>query len=248
MEVHYTADSVLRGFDGITSKELDLQQALQGVKAQLQDISTTLVDLDNVDKVQDMRSIFKDLLNMDNEISIHVQALNELKRSYQPTASRTDFKGTIKQKTDNLLSSQRFDPEQSAELKGFDKETGVSGAGNNDDDVVEGPGCSTSFRNEKCPLTMKSVYDLAQPVSDQMDFIYEKSALMSYISNHNRSGTSAKCPFAGTSHVITAQHIKPALQVERAKRRRKLKAAAQGQQQEAAGGSGTSNVYDVDDS
>jgi hypothetical protein len=51
----------------------------------------------------------------------------------------------------------RFDPEQSAELKGFDRETGVTGSGNNDDDVIEEPGCSNTFRNDKCPLTMKSV-------------------------------------------------------------------------------------------
>lgn len=49
----------------------------------------------------------------------------------------------------------------------------------------------------------------------------------------------------GTSHTITQREMKPATQVERAKRRRKVQAAAGRGQGQAAANAET--VYDVDD-
>ena len=52
------------------------------------------------------RALYKDLLNMDNEISMHTQALQALRRSYKPSEAATDFRGVIQGNMDRLLASQ----------------------------------------------------------------------------------------------------------------------------------------------
>lgn len=90
----------------------------------------------------------------------------------------------------------RFDPERTADTKNFDKETGAGGADDGDDDEVEEVG-GTGLRNDKCPLTMKSVYELVQPVADSLGFIYEKAAILEYIAKEGRGGAAVKCPVSG---------------------------------------------------
>ena len=52
-------------------------------------------------------------------------------------------------------------------------------------------------QNEKCPLTMKSVYELSEPVADKQGIIYERSAIIDFIRSKTRGGQVAKCPVAG---------------------------------------------------
>jgi hypothetical protein len=54
-----------------------------------------------------MRERYKDLLALDNEVSIHMQALQSLKTSYKPSADTSDFSHIIQTKLDALSRSQR---------------------------------------------------------------------------------------------------------------------------------------------
>ncbi len=57
-------------------------------------------------QVPTLRNLFKDLLCMDNEVSMHVQALQTVKRTYAPSGSANDFASLLQQKTQQLLQSQ----------------------------------------------------------------------------------------------------------------------------------------------
>ena len=58
-------------------------------------------------QVAGMRERYKDLLALDNEVSIHMQALQSLKTSYKPSADTSDFSHIIQTKLDALSRSQR---------------------------------------------------------------------------------------------------------------------------------------------
>ncbi len=149
VEIRYSSDAVVRGVDSLIQRDTDFQQAgtsflapdaaasshvvmhvlqtIQGMKSQLQEMATTVMDLGSKDQVRgrtivianpamhaaarsqapEVRDAFKGLLSLENEVSMHVQALQSLKTKYKPSASATNFKGDIKKKTDRLLALQK---------------------------------------------------------------------------------------------------------------------------------------------
>ena len=54
-----------------------------------------------------MRERYKELLVMENDVSMHMQALQSLKTSYNPSAEATDFSRMVKQKFDAFSKSQK---------------------------------------------------------------------------------------------------------------------------------------------
>ena len=51
LQIHYTTDSVHRGVDALVGRDVDLQQSITQMRAQLHDIATTFQDLGSEDKV-----------------------------------------------------------------------------------------------------------------------------------------------------------------------------------------------------
>lgn len=107
-------------------------------------------------------------------------------------------------------------------------------------------------------------FDLAQPVADNVGIIYEKASIIDYLNRHARNGP-VKCPMqggelewmlelmdknlynhlsfplhprSGTSHTVSERDLIPAMQLERAKRRKKVK--------NAMAQAGSSPAFDVD--
>eukprot|EP00892_Ulva_mutabilis_P004271 jgi/Ulvmu1/2215/UM013_0061.1 len=96
-----------------------------------------------------------------------------------------------------------------------------------DDDLqIEGGG---EFRNFRCVLSQKSIFDLDEPVEDAQQYIWEKRAIIEHIrSNH---GHAANPAIRGA--MITEAELKPSRRVIReAEKRRRLAATAQEQTME----------------
>jgi hypothetical protein len=88
------------------------------------------------------------------------------------------------------------------------------------------------------------VAELADPVEDQMGFIYEKSAILNALKQAQRDRCNwVECPLPGVEHKIMAHHLKPV-----SKRRLQMLAKVRGkqQQQRDAGAQGNRVVLDID--
>lgn len=110
-------------------------QSITGVKSQLQELATALVDIDDHDKVHRLaranmqlactvctdpllaldspaqvpgcRDLFKDLLHLENELNMHIQALQGTKQTYKASEQSTDFKAILERKMQQLLASHQ---------------------------------------------------------------------------------------------------------------------------------------------
>mmetsp|Transcript_6794 Transcript_6794/g.15043 ORF Transcript_6794/g.15043 Transcript_6794/m.15043 type:complete len:240 (+) Transcript_6794:110-829(+) len=212
VEVEYRSEPIQRALELIANKENDMRSAIAGLKSQIQDIGVMFADGNHPDKVECFRGLMKELLSMDHDVTTRAQALQSARSTYQAGPDITDFKALLEEQQ---ASRSSYDPEEEEELKTFDRDTGRAQEGG-DDDVVDMNG-SGALLNDKCPLTMKSVMELEEAVTDKKGYIYEKKAIMQHL--RQNSNRPVKCPVAGTTHFITAAELQPAHQVSRAKRR-----------------------------
>lgn len=106
-------------------------------------------------------------------------------------------------------------------MKQFDEDSGMGGEHGDqqiDDDIaIAGTSAVDIARNEKCPISGKSIMDLEEPVSDSMNVVYEKQAIMNYFKTSKRDRVA--CPLAATAHFITKAELKPARAVIQAQKR-----------------------------
>ena len=103
-----------------------------------------------------------------------------------------------------------------------------AGGANDDDDIVD-VGAATQVhgvKNRKCPLSMQDVWDLKEPVMDQVGYVYEKAAVLRWL----RGRKSNLCPNAGTSHHVSKDNLKDAKHHVRLYRRTLPNQAAQAAQ------------------
>lgn len=244
-ELRFSSEPVTRSLDALANRDIDFLQHVKTVSQITTDVASTLFALGQVEKVPSLRSLYKDQLSLENEVNMHIQSLQSLKRTYTPSSTATDFGPAIEEKAMKLMKQSKFDPEKSAQLKDFDKQTGgVQEQEEEDEEVVDTS--ASDLKNEKCPLTMKSVFDLTEPVEDLKGFIYEKQAVLNYIRDKSRSGQTVACPISGARHTITQQGLRPATRIERLKRNAKYASALQARGGAVAGTRGGRPVHDVD--
>ncbi|PNH10211.1 hypothetical protein TSOC_003105, partial [Tetrabaena socialis] len=143
----------------------------------------------------------------------------------------TDFGTELDQRLREQLRRAPYDKGSDARLKAIlaaasGAGAGGSGAGDElDDDVDVAVGGGHGWINDRCPLSMKDVLELEQPVRDSLGYVYESASIREYLrSNPN----GMKHPVAGVQHLLTLAELKPAAEVEREKRRRRLNGAAGG--------------------
>lgn len=99
-------------------------------------------------------------------------------------------------------------------------EIGAAAPEDDDDDLQVGSGAQ--FKNMRCVLSQKSIFELDEPVEDSQNYIWERSAIVQLIHQH---GGRAPNP-AKTSVQITMQELKACRRVVReAERRRKEEVA-----------------------
>jgi hypothetical protein len=132
-----------------------------------------------------------------------VDALEALRREYEcATTTEFDFEEYL------TLKTKHYESRRSQELEhliAFDEAVrGASGDALDADLVLDEEDGTTGARNAKCPITMKRIEALDEPVEDMMGFIYEKDAIMKYIG----SKRSVDCPEAGTTHKVSKADLK----------------------------------------
>eukprot|EP00878_Enallax_costatus_P035734 GHUV01039945.1.p1 GENE.GHUV01039945.1~~GHUV01039945.1.p1 ORF type:complete len:208 (+),score=43.09 GHUV01039945.1:94-717(+) len=67
-------------------------------------------------------------------------------------------------------------------------------------------------KNDVCPVTLKLLTNLKEPVEDDKGFVYEGETIRHLL---NRSGGSMECPVAGASHRLQLSELKPCRRVMR---------------------------------
>lgn len=144
-------------------------------------------------------------------------AASSIKDSYNPTANETDFDTMF---TQIIQSAANYDSSNDEMMKQFDSQLDSAtqqGEERIDDDIaIENTGPELA-KNVKCPITMKALLDLDDPVMDDVGFVYERTAILSMLRNGRHS--SMKCPVAGTVHTISEKELRPATAVLMEKRR-----------------------------
>jgi hypothetical protein len=103
-------------------------------------------------------------------------------------------------------------------LRAFDAAVrgGDVALGDDEDLMVVGGGANGFLRNAKCPLSLKNLEDLNEPLEDSKGYVYEAAAIIDYIGRK----TSVQCPVAGTTHTVKRAELKPSRHVMRLKARR----------------------------
>lgn len=156
------------------------------------------------------------------ELWLTQAAIQSVHNNYYPDAVRNkDFKGDLE--TAVAAEVQRGRAPSVEELKEYKDllqmlwtvehpdGTPIPGAGgaNDDDDIVD-VGAATQVhgvKNRKCPLSMQDVWNLNEPVMDQVGYVYEKADLLRWLGGI-RGGKL--CPNAGTSHYVSKDKLKDA--------------------------------------
>eukprot|EP01025_Chloroclados_australasicus_P061040 TRINITY_DN7934_c0_g1_i8.p2 TRINITY_DN7934_c0_g1~~TRINITY_DN7934_c0_g1_i8.p2 ORF type:complete len:237 (-),score=24.20 TRINITY_DN7934_c0_g1_i8:178-888(-) len=95
-----------------------------------------------------------------------------------------------------------------------------------DDDELQLAG-GGEFKNAKCVLTQKDIFELDEPVEDSQRYIWEKSAILEYIGGQMRRNAFCGNP-ANARTPITEDELKPARRLIRETQRRQRAAATQG--------------------
>ena len=90
------------------------------------------------------------------------------------------------------------------------------------DDEIQVETRTTNFKNAKCPLSLRDLVDLKDPVEDSHGFVYEREDLMRYMSQMrpDRQGRYP-CPEAASGTTFTKEEVKPSEAVHRLQRQRK---------------------------
>lgn len=144
------------------------------------------------------------------------QALTELLLEYECwSLTAFDFDAYIKKKK-ALVG--KFLPVDLGPLRAFDAAVrgGDVALGDDEDLMVVGGGANGFLRNAKCPLSLKKLEDLNEPLEDSKGYVYEAAAIIDYIGRK----TSVQCPVAGTTHTVKRAELKPSRHVMRLKARR----------------------------
>jgi hypothetical protein len=144
--------------------------------------------------------------------------------AYRISADSTDFQTLIEDTVVLLKNEERkpFRIEDHQLMKTF-----LSTASEEDkieqidDDIQMETTNTSSFKNSKCPLSLKDVMDLKDPVEDSHGFIYERQDLIRYMDQMraDRNGRYP-CPQAASGATISMDEIKPAERVLRLQRQR----------------------------
>jgi E3 SUMO-protein ligase NSE2 len=179
-----------------------------------------------------LREATKRMLVARYKLQTHHDALQHLHDAvYIPTGETTNFKALLENQTSTLLeaANNKYAPSNDPLWQQF--EEAVAGVDEQneeqiDDDIAIEGGLSTSVaRNAKCPITMKVVLELEDPVEDEVGYVYDRQAIVQMLKNAGPRGI--KCPEAGTNHRVTEGRLRPATKVLAAQRKA-AKAARRG--------------------
>jgi hypothetical protein len=94
-------------------------------------------------------------------------------------------------------------------------ETGAAVQDDSDEELQVGQGAV--FKNTRCVLSQKSIFDLDEPVEDRLKYVWEKAFIVGYINERNGRCDNPAQP----GEPITLAELHPSRRVRREAERRK---------------------------
>ncbi|GIL43654.1 hypothetical protein Vafri_1332 [Volvox africanus] len=242
-----SSGQVRNTISNLVEREKNMLTNLDTVFSSIMTAADYLAILKDSDQVGVYKDLVVNLGKLTHEVRTNQVVLQELGETYQASLEDTDFRARLDQRLKERLQQEPYRPQDDQRLRDFQEV--VAGAGGHafvdednlgDEDLLIED--NRSWVNAKCPLSMKEVLDLENPVKDCLGYVYERSSIMEYLHAHPRG---RKHPCAGVNQDIKETDLKPAEDVLRAKRRQRLQ-QAMGDGKEGINGDGNGeDVFDV---
>eukprot|EP00878_Enallax_costatus_P006745 GHUV01007071.1.p1 GENE.GHUV01007071.1~~GHUV01007071.1.p1 ORF type:complete len:248 (+),score=71.52 GHUV01007071.1:273-1016(+) len=238
-QAHLNAGSVVLFLAPIQQRENSILQNFDACKEAILEAAELYAEEKDEDKLNKLRDQLLHLVELEHKVNAHKAAVMRVGQQYQPSLEKSEFAGLIQ--TEVQQSAASVHPERDDHVKEFDQIAGLETAAaqepgdDDDDDVIVDAGVQ---KNDRCPITMKLLIDLKDPVEDDKGFVYEGEAIRQTIT---RSGGWMECPVAGASHRVQLSTLKPCRRVIRMQKQRQR----QGTQAQAGHGGQRGMVLDV---
>lgn len=183
----------------------ELAEALLGVEGAVQTEAAT--------------AVVRELLDIEAEAKAFGAALAAVQNSYVADERSTDFKQKLEQHAKRLLPSFRQHSDMKQYYQEFCQRLEVEDEEpqqQNDDDIeVQIGGDANAAPNATCPLSLKPIMEIDDPVVDQKGYVYERQVIEEYIRS---DGGKTMCPATATSHEVTLANLKKAHKIIRQQR------------------------------
>ncbi|GLC36055.1 hypothetical protein PLESTB_000532900 [Pleodorina starrii] len=228
--VPVSADQVRNAISGLVDREKNMLTNLDAVASSIMTAADYLAILKDSAQVGTYKELLLSLGKLSHEVRAHQGVLLNLGQTYQASLEDTDFQALLDRGLSDSLQRAPYRPEDDRRFKEFTEQVGGAGGsadqadGAGDDELGEDEDLREadtghSLAKTKCPLSMKEVLDLERPVKDHLGYVYEHANIMEYLRGHPNG---RKHPCAGVNGLLRASDLKPAEDVLRAKRRRRL--------------------------
>lgn len=181
------------------------------------EMAEALLGIEGEEQTEAAMLAINELLDTEAEVKAYGAALAAIQNSYVPGARTTNFKKDLDQHAARLLPSLRLQPEMKQYYQDVSQRLEIEDESaqqqDGDDDEVQMGGSNTGAApNATCPLSLKPILELEDPVEDQKGYVYERENIEGYI---RESRGSVSCPAAATSHFVTMATLKKANKVIR---------------------------------
>uniref|UniRef100_A0ACD5TDQ7 Uncharacterized protein n=2 Tax=Avena sativa TaxID=4498 RepID=A0ACD5TDQ7_AVESA len=179
---------------------MDMRKALNSMKSLAVDFERA----GKPDKVKQLEEEVLELMASYEDCAHLAEAVKDVPGAYQLSDQATDFKKLIEAEVNKVKGTSRVSGDSQRLLRQFREavwdvhHAGQPMPGDEQEDVVM-TSTQSIILNIKCPITMKPVIELSNPVRCQdCRHIYDKDAIIDYI----RRNKAPKCPVAGCPKVL----------------------------------------------
>ncbi|KAM0882755.1 hypothetical protein ACQ4PT_032057 [Festuca glaucescens] len=179
---------------------VDMRKALNSMKSIAVDYERAGKD----DKVKRLEEEVLELMASYEDCAHLAEAVREVPGAYQPSDQTTDFKKLIEAEVNKVKGTSRVSGDSQRLLRQFKEavwdvhHAGQPMPGDEQEDLVMTT-TQNSILNTNCPLTMKPIIELTNPVrSMDCRHIYDKIPIL----DHIRRSKALNCPVAGCPKVL----------------------------------------------
>ncbi|GMH42727.1 hypothetical protein BSKO_10646 [Bryopsis sp. KO-2023] len=221
-------EAMLRAIRSDIDVEGNLMQNVSTLMESFGEVAVALSDMQDKDLAFEVLNQVKELVTLRENVKHHKEALISLVDTYEcpeEDGDLTDFDQVIKTKASEFASASNFRSEDAEEVRSLQAELGNIGAGGNeqaqemgeDEDLVIDD-TSGLAPNDTCPLTLKPILEIDDPVEDAKGIVYERRMIEESL--HKEPSNAHVCPMAGTNHIVRLRDLVPARRVMRERKRR----------------------------
>ncbi|CAI5466271.1 unnamed protein product, partial [Closterium sp. Yama58-4] len=192
---------------GLIGDEKRLQAEIESSSVQLKLLAEAMAKEGKMERVAELEAVTRKVVETAHEMSLHQQALEAVRDSYQYTGTPTNFEELLQQQVAQLGASHPC-PEDHHILVAFRqtiRSARQGGEGGGDDDDEDDEVMMTTnliVKNPNCPITMRHVEDLDDPVCClDCRHVYEKSAILENMTQ------SRNCPVSGCRQRLSRDRL-----------------------------------------